>query len=50
MDLSLEDNILLGRYRYIIDFIYIERELIVEVDGGQHNYKEFNILKNVHAF
>ena len=26
--------------RYIVDFVYFERQLILEVDGGQHAQKE----------
>ena len=26
--------------KYIVDFICIEKRLILEIDGGQHNYKK----------
>ncbi len=29
---------------YIVDFVCIEKQLVIEVDGGQHNYDDISIL------
>jgi very-short-patch-repair endonuclease len=32
--------------RYIVDFVCFERRLIIEIDGGQHNESESDIVRS----